>query len=148
MSAATSAAGNRGSTVIPSNLQSSGEKMTFIAAQRERLNILLSALDDEAQELQRTEALKAQQRGQQAARLNIDSTDDDNEPTQRPPSGLSMWSALSKSRSEADFEKIEAESGAEDDLAIRRRNVAGQGGWMPWNWAGGANPGTSSGVDQ
>ena len=165
VSAATAAAASRGgmgaagdSSLIPSNLQSSGEKMTFIAAQRERLSILLSALDNEAQELQRGEDLRAQQPAQQPAQqqtarktpLNIDSADEDEDATPRPPSGLSMWSALSKSRSEVDFEKIEAESGTEDENSVRRRNVSGGGGgWMPWNWSGsGVDQGTSSGADQ
>ena len=56
--------------------------------------------------------------------------------TPRSPSGLSMLSALSKSRSETDFEKIDVDSGTEDELTMRRRNVSGGSSWMPWGWGG------------
>lgn len=143
MSAATGAGGSTGSgatrdmsasgTLIPPNLSNSKEKMSFISTQRERLNAVMAALDREAQQIQTGDSGPA----------GFDGThDNDEEPTQRPPSGLSMFSALSKSRSEADFEKIEAESGAEDDnAALRRRHVSGstsnQGGsWVPWGLGG------------
>lgn len=153
VAAAGTAAGTlnngRRESLIPRDLQSSGEKMTFITAQRERLNILLSALENEAQEVQAAEQHAHQNR---ARSMNVDGPDEDDEVTQRPPSGLSAWSALSKSRSEVDFEKIDAESGAEDEGSVRRRNVPQQhGGWMPWNWSAAGQqppPGTSSGMDQ
>lgn len=153
VTAAGAAAGNlnsgRRESLIPKDLQSEGEKMSFITAQRDRLNILLRVLDTEAQELQAAEHHALQNR---TSSINVDgSMDDDEEMTQRPPSGLSAWSALSKSRSEVDFEKIDAESGAEDEgSTVRRRNVPQQqGGWMPWNWsAATAPPGASSGADQ
>lgn len=157
VAAAGTAAGNlnnngRRDTLIPKDLQSSGEKISFIAAQRERLNLLLSALDNEAQELQAAEQHAHQHR---TTSMNVDggpgAMDEDEEATQRPPSGLSAWSGLSKSRSEVDFEKIDAESGAEDEGSMRRRNVPEQqGGWMPWNWGAAQQPpaGASSGVDQ
>ena len=120
--------------------------MSFITAQLNHLNILTSALNNAAQELQR---------GQNTAAERMDTDgggDDDHEETQRPPSGLSMWSGLSKNRSEADFEKIDAQSDTEDYGSLRRRNAppaaagdggGGGGGWMPWNWGGGADvPGT------
>lgn len=121
-------------TLIPPHLRGSAEKMNFIAAQRERLNIVMNALDREAQEIQR---------GGPPGGFGAESHEnEDDEPTQRPPSGLSMFSALSKSRSETDFEKVEAESGTEDDLNLRRRHVsspnAAGGSWMPWGWGSGA----------
>ncbi|KFA55880.1 hypothetical protein S40293_06927 [Stachybotrys chartarum IBT 40293] len=138
--------------LIPSHLQSPVDKMSFIAAQRDRLNILLRALDREAQELQHSEEHASHHR--RAPSMAFDGHDDD-EPTQRPPSGQSGWSGLSKSRSEVDFEKIDAESGAEDNDALRRRNVTsgstpGGGSWMPWGWGGGGTPdaGRSTGMDQ
>ncbi|KAF4986408.1 hypothetical protein FDECE_15970, partial [Fusarium decemcellulare] len=67
------------STLIPPHLRDSREKMTFISAQRDRLNILLSALDREAQEL-RTEAQRAQA---QAHRHTPSMSYEDDEPTQR-----------------------------------------------------------------
>lgn len=125
-------------TLIPPHVRGSAEKMNFIAAQRERLNIVLSALDREAQQIQRDG--DGGSRGMPPGGFGGSSTHDidDEEATQRPPSGLSMFSALSKSRSETDFEKVEAESGTEDDSNLRRRNVpSGAGGsWMPWGWGG------------
>merc|ERR1712000_185022 len=111
------------STVIPPHLRDSNERMTFISAQRDRLNILLTALDREAQDL-RSETQRAQTRAahRRAPSMSYDGTEDD-EPTQRPPSGLSGWSGMSKSRSETDFERIDAESGTEDDGTVRRRNM-------------------------
>ncbi|KAI9900504.1 hypothetical protein N3K66_004766 [Trichothecium roseum] len=127
-----------GSNLIPPNLRDSGEKMTFISAQRERLNVLLSALDNEARELQK----------QEATRGGGGHHTDDEEPTQRPPSGLSAWSGLSKSRSETDFEKIDANSASEDENTLRRRNPSSAGstggGWMTWPW-GSEGPGGGEG---
>lgn len=121
--------------LIPPHLRDSGEKMSFITAQRERLNIVLTALDREVQKIQRAETLR-QSMGDPLAYNN-----EEEEVTQRPPSGLSVWSGLSKSRSETDFEKIDAESGAEDEGNLRRRHAAqgdeaGGGSWMPWGWTG------------
>ncbi|KAG9254726.1 TB2/DP1, HVA22 family-domain-containing protein [Emericellopsis atlantica] len=144
--AATAAGHSRGAenSIIPPNLQSSGEKMTFIAAQREKLATLLSALDAEAQQLQTADTQAHQTR---TSPMHLDAADEDGEPTQRPPSGLSAWSALSKSRSETDFEKIEADS--EDEASLRRRqNASGGGGWMSWSWGAANDPAKSSGVDQ
>lgn len=118
--------------VIPPELQSSGAKMDFITTQRERLTSLLTALDGEAQKIQQQQQLSPEGA-------------EDNEPTQRPPSGLSAWSGISKSKSEADFENIEADSGTEEEMTARRRrgDETAQGGWMTWNWSA-----TSSGVDK
>ncbi|KAF4968894.1 hypothetical protein FZEAL_10329, partial [Fusarium zealandicum] len=108
--------------LIPPHLRDSGERMTFISAQRDRLNILLTALDREAQDM-RTEAQRAQvQAHRRVPSMSYDGHEDD-EPTQRPPSGLSARSGISKSRSETDFERIDAESGTEDDGSVRRRNL-------------------------
>ncbi|PNY26396.1 Protein YOP1, partial [Tolypocladium capitatum] len=160
VSAAASAGGgavagistNRGTTgqgtLIPPNLRDSADKMNFIAAQRERLNIVLSALDREAQEVQRSDAAKPQDRGVHPGAFTASANgQDEEEATQRPPSGLSMWSALSKSRSETDFEKVEAESGAEDDGSLRRRHAPGSGNrnsWVPWGFGSGADADASS----
>ncbi|KAM0246377.1 hypothetical protein ACHAQJ_010247 [Trichoderma viride] len=129
------------SSVVPSHIQDSGEKMTFIASQRDRLNVLLTALDREAAQLQRNG-------GQTQSRSRSRHMDSDEEVTQRPPSGLSGWSGLSKSRSETDFEKIDAESGAEDEANLRRRHAGGDdggGSWMPWGRSAGT--GHSSGLE-
>ncbi len=138
--------------LIPPHLRDSGEKMSFIAAQRERLNFVLAALDREAQNIQNDNVGNAR-----VSSMSMDvNGDGDEEVTQRPPSGRSMFRALSKSRSEADFEKIEAESGAEEDIHLRRRHVSGPadgsggggggGSWMPWGW--GSSPQGSSAREQ
>ncbi|KAJ4327489.1 hypothetical protein N0V84_002015 [Fusarium piperis] len=144
------------STLIPPHLRDSNEKMSFISAQRDRLNILLNALDREAQDL-RNETQRAQTRAahRRAPSMSYDGTEED-EPTQRPPSGLSGWSGMSKSRSETDFERIDAESGTEDDGTVRRRNMGAgtrntSGTWVPWGWGGEASPGggaRSSGMER
>ncbi|KAK5995305.1 Receptor expression-enhancing protein 4 [Cladobotryum mycophilum] len=128
-----SAAPVHSASVIPAHLQDSRERMTFIAAQRDRLNILLTALDREAAQLQggNSRSISRPRSGHES----------EEEITQRPPSGLSMWSGISKSRSETDFEKIDVDSGTEDDGTIRRRNAGTEDGgasWMPW----GRNPDT------
>ena len=161
VSAATAAAGSSGaaraagdSGILPSNLQASGEKMTFIAAQRERLNILLSALDNEAKELERADTPEAQTPTQHTnprkSSLNIDSGDEAEEGTQRPPSGLSMWNGLSKSRSEIDFVKVEVDNGIKVENDLRKRNISGSstGSWMPWNWVGSGDAEPETEVDQ
>ncbi|KAM3506974.1 hypothetical protein MY10362_002029 [Beauveria mimosiformis] len=114
--------------LIPEHLHDSGAKINFISAQKERLSYLLAALDSEAQKLQN-------ETPKQGASGTFDGPAD-TAPTPRSPSGLSMLSALSKSRSEADFEKIEADSGTEEELTMRRRNVSSGGSWMPWAWSG------------
>jgi receptor expression-enhancing protein 1/2/3/4 len=57
------------------------------------------------------------------------------EVTERPKSAMS---GLSTRRSEADFEKIDAESGTEEVENTRRqakRTQSSSGGsWMPWSW--------------
>lgn len=137
--------------IFPADMQTPSEKMSFIAAQRDRLNFVLSALDNEAQKLQRGEADHTH--STRATSMSYDGIEDDDGPTQRPSSGLSMGGGLVKNRSEADFETIDADS-LTDDEVVRRRNApaAGGGSWMPWNWggAGAAAPdaGASSGVER
>lgn len=53
-------------------------------------------------------------------------------------------SGLSSRKSEPDFEKIDAESGAEDlgvekeRRSAAKRSVSSGGSWMPWSWGAGA----------
>ncbi|PHH66501.1 hypothetical protein CDD81_6976 [Ophiocordyceps australis] len=125
--------------LVPPNLQNSTDKMNFIAAQRERLGAVLSALDREAQQLQRDQASRPT--NERAVHPGAFTADHGDARLTRSPSGLTASSGLSKSRSESDFEKVEAESGTEDDDGtVRRRNVAsGSSGasWMPWGWGSG-----------
>lgn len=143
-------------TLVPPSIRDDAAKMTFLAAQRERLNLVLSALDREAASLRSgsSGATSPLQQQLQPEDINLDgvqtpssdllSDNNSNRPA-TSASGRSGRSALSKSRSEADFEKIEAESDAENnpaqdsDSARPTPAVTGAGSWMPWGWgAGGA----------
>ncbi|KAM0277622.1 hypothetical protein ACHAQH_005650 [Verticillium albo-atrum] len=136
--------------LIPSNLTGAGEKMSFIAAQRERLNVVLDGLDREAQTLQREETLRARS-GEECLRPGSMSLDGEGYARERPVSrgsrnsggghGFGEWS---RNRSESEFETIEAESGGEDDGRMRpgpgvrddHRAAGSTGSWMPWGWGG------------
>ncbi|KXJ97296.1 TB2/DP1, HVA22 family-domain-containing protein [Microdochium bolleyi] len=139
-SAARRAPGQTGS-LIPQNISGEQEKMSFIAAQRERLNFVLGALDKEAAEIERSRGGYAKGGDLRPSSISLDGTAADNGAS-RPPSGGSVWSALSKSRSEVDFEKIDAESGAEDENGMRRRAQQAAGQETPgvsgkaWNFLG------------
>jgi hypothetical protein len=91
-------------TLIPPELSSNAERMTYISTQRERLRILLSAFDREA--------------------YNLASAPEPGVPLAREKS---YDSGLSKSRSDADFDKIEREEAQAAKQA--------QGAWMPWSWS-------------
>ncbi|KAI0014876.1 TB2/DP1, HVA22 family-domain-containing protein [Xylariomycetidae sp. FL0641] len=130
---ATSASG----TLIPENVGGAQEKMNFIAAQKERLAFMMGALDKEAAQLESEQARK----DLRAASLSLDGGQDSG--TSRPQSGHSMWSGLSKSRSEVDFEKIDAPSGAEDE-DIQEANMRRRRGQSDDS----TTPGPSSGVAQ
>lgn len=93
----------RSGTLIPENLSSTADRMSYISAQRERLNVLLSAFDREA--------------------YNLSTAPPDAPPRDTPGADLS------KSRSEADFFKVE-----KDGLPEQQGQAQAQGSWMPWNW--------------
>ncbi|KAF7534540.1 hypothetical protein G7054_g6121 [Neopestalotiopsis clavispora] len=137
-----------GGNLIPDNIRGAGEKMNFIASQREKLSFLMTALDKEANQLEKSEQ-ERQAAGAAAAAaeqrlpsMSLDGGEGHASGTSRPPSGQSMWSALSKSRSEVDFEKIEAESGTEEDLdeEVRQRrpqtdrSASSKGPWSFLGW--------------
>ncbi|KAI1267894.1 TB2/DP1, HVA22 family-domain-containing protein [Xylariaceae sp. FL1019] len=105
---------NTANTLIPENIGGAQEKMTFIASQREKLAFMMGALDREAAQLQRNEEMR---RSAKPGSMSLDGGQE----LSRPPSGYSTGSVLSKSRSEVDFEKIDAPSGGEDDEGLRRR---------------------------
>ncbi|KAI0421467.1 TB2/DP1, HVA22 family-domain-containing protein [Xylaria grammica] len=139
----------RGTVIpIPENISGAQEKITFIAAQRERLAFVMGALDRQAAELQHNEEQrKTAEQSRKPGSMSLDGQ----EPS-RPPSGYSIGSGLSKSRSEVDFEKIDAPSGAEeDDGSLRRRGhneeEAGpaRGGWNLFGWGAPGNQGPSQG---
>jgi len=151
VSAATSASSTQArdlsnsGTLIPPTVSGS-DRLSFISAQRERLSILLSALDKEASTLQSEGVKPSIPRRVPSMSLDGSSgTDEAGESGERPKSAMSGVSGLSKSKSEADFEKIDAESGAEDlgyenPRAHTRRSPSGAS-WLPWSW--GAKPETS-----
>jgi receptor expression-enhancing protein 1/2/3/4 len=136
-----------GGNLIPDNIRGAGEKMNFIANQREKLSFLMTALDKEANQLEKSEqerqaAGAAAAAEQRLPSMSLDGGEGHASGTSRPPSGQSMWSALSKSRSEVDFEKIEAESGTEEDLdeEVRQRrpqtdrSASSKGPWSFLGW--------------
>lgn len=148
-------------TLIPGNIRGAQEKMSFIASQRERLAFVLSALDNEAKALEKNEDERKARQELRPGSISLDGGQSGSTgEASRPPSGQSGWSALSKSRSEVDFEKIDAESGAEDeDPSGLKRRTPGEAskGWsfLGWGTVGSgstttpaAESGQSSGVDR
>ena len=135
----------RSGTLIPPEVRGANEKMSFIAAQRSHLTTLLGALDREAQHLQREEKDRGDQ-GHNNGHEDVWSSDNESHTPYSPPprpasvlSGVSGASGLSKSRSETDFEKIDANDTAAEDNGVRRRlpgrtATGGSAGWMPWGW--------------
>ncbi|KAI0451327.1 TB2/DP1, HVA22 family-domain-containing protein [Xylaria acuta] len=140
-------------TLIPENIGGAQEKITFIAAQRDRLAFMMGALDREAAELQQNEEhRRVAEQSKKPGSMSLDGQ----EPS-RPPSGYSIGSGLSKSRSEVDFERIDTPSGGEDDDGSLRRRVnneedagAARGGWNLFGWGATVSPsqGQSTGYRQ
>jgi receptor expression-enhancing protein 1/2/3/4 len=111
------------------------DRLSFISAQRERLAILLSALDKEATNLEgkKTAAKSDTNSPRKKAFKFFDGPSSEEEVAEERP--RSSTSGLSTRKSEADFEKIEAESGAEEDGARREQVKRAQSGsWLPWSW--------------
>lgn len=101
---------SRSGALIPEGMTSNSEKMTFLSTQRERLRMLLTALDKEASDL-----LNEDINGQDAQR--------------RVSGGKAVETSrdgLTKSRSGTPFERIER-----DEVEER---AAGGGGWSPWTY--------------
>ncbi|KAJ4423072.1 hypothetical protein N0V82_002201 [Gnomoniopsis sp. IMI 355080] len=121
-------------TLVPPSIRDNADKMTFLAAQRERLNMVLSALDREAAQLRSSGATSPSVKDYNLDGLVTPSSSSND----RPMTSASAKSGLSKSRSEADFEKIDAESGAEEDVETARPVPARSGSWLPWGWGGAA----------
>ncbi|PSR78555.1 HVA22 family TB2/DP1 protein, partial [Coniella lustricola] len=128
------AGGNTSGTLVPPSIRDNADKMSFLAAQRERLHLVLSALDREAAQL------RSSATGYAPVSASLSASQDINLDSIQPLSGRS---GLSKSRSELDFEKIEAESGAEDNVDPAQDGesaratpsaAATMGSWIPWGW--------------
>lgn len=112
--------------LIPPGMTSASEKITYLSTQRERLRVLLSALDKEADGL-----------GPEATiERDID----------KRMAGAQLGEGLMKSKSEAEFEEI-----GKDDLKGEKAKPQASG-WMPWAWgakgdAGNVTNRKTSGVD-
>ena len=96
-------------TLIPPNIDSNEERMSYVSAQRERLRVLLQAFDRAAYDLS------------------------------SPPSTSSLRENrsdehLAKSRSELDFDKIERDEAGTPRPAAELAAQASS--WIPWNWSG------------
>ncbi|KAF2464709.1 uncharacterized protein BDR25DRAFT_271326 [Lindgomyces ingoldianus] len=107
---------NRSSTLIPDSIRNNDDRLKHVAAQRERLAALMSAFDREHANI------KSQREG---------------------GSRYYEGGGLSKSRSEAEFDRIERDEASNPPYpttppAFDRRTS--QGGWMPWNWRAGQRP--------
>lgn len=93
-------------------MTSASEKMTFLSTQRERLRVLLSALDKEANDL-----------GPEAA-IERD--------VEKRMTGQQLSEGLRKSKSEAEFDEI-----GKDDLKGEKEGkaaAAAAGGYRFWSW--------------
>ncbi|CAO1598501.1 hypothetical protein XANCAGTX0491_002265 [Xanthoria calcicola] len=116
---------SRSGTLIPKDITDNAEKMTFLATQRERLRMLLTALDKEASHLSNEEVIQKdieQRMGEMAGEK------------------------LKKSRSEADFDTIDDK----EDIGSEKQGKTAAGGWIPWNWIQGGkgeSKAKSTGVD-
>ncbi|KAH8666511.1 TB2/DP1, HVA22 family-domain-containing protein [Xylariales sp. PMI_506] len=128
-------------TLIPDSIRGAEEKISFIASQKERLAFVLNALDKEAKDLEKSEEDRKAAEAARPSSMSLDGAEASAaSPASRPPSGQSsVWSGLSKSRSEVDFEKIDAESGAEDDTGLRRRTPAAKAPWTFLGWGATGN---------
>lgn len=116
---------SRSGTLIPLGMTSASEKMSFLSTQRERLQVLLSALDKEASDIS-TEA-------------HIERDVD------KRLTGAQLGDGLRKSKSEAEFEEI-----GTDEPGSPQGKSSPKAGWMPWTWgskAGEQDKGLSSGTD-
>lgn len=121
-------------TLIPPNVHGE-ERLSFISAQRERLSILLSALDKEASTIQTRSSGPSTSVAEEVV-------------TER------SRSAMSSRKSETDFEKIEAESGTEEDGSKGKKapKIPQGGSWLPWGWGtkleiSDVNPATSGTIN-
>ncbi|KAK3292443.1 TB2/DP1, HVA22 family-domain-containing protein [Chaetomium fimeti] len=141
-----SGAGGSGGSIIPDAIRAAGAaaRVSFVRAQRERLRFVLSALDREEEDAAAAAASSVSGGGNGGNGGNGGSLSE-----QSVGSGLS---GLSKSRSEGDFEKLDAPSGGEEEDGeggVRRRGAEGKsGGWMPWAWGAGGEGGRSSGMEK
>lgn len=108
---------SRSGTLIPQGLTSTAEKMSFLDTQRERLSLLLTALDKEAHGLEKEDFI------QQDVEMRL----------RTPLQHQYRQEELKKSKSEAEFENVESEEWSGARLAS---GAGGLGKWVPWGWGG------------
>ncbi|KAL9639589.1 MAG: hypothetical protein Q9204_001036 [Flavoplaca sp. TL-2023a] len=100
---------SRSGTLIPKNITDNAEKMTFVATQRERLRVLLTALDKEASDLSNDEMI------QKDVERRLGEMPTEN---------------LKRSRSEAEFDTIDDQ----EEIGSGEQGKTARGSWMSWNW--------------
>jgi len=122
----------RSGVLIPEGMTSRAEKMTFLSTQRERLRVLLTALDQEASDLSNDEMIEEDMDRRMGEATGMEGSQE----------------GLAKSRSGTPFERIEKHEA--------EGKAASGGSWMPWNYwskqTASSQPreaerGSSSGVD-
>lgn len=109
---------SRSGTLIPQNITTTAAKLNFLSTQREKLRVLLSALENEASGLE--------------IERDVEKRMGDDAPVAK--------GGLQKSKSEAEFDTIDR------DEASGQTPKSG-GSWMPWAWGAKVDTGSSSGVD-
>ena len=123
---------SRSGVLLPEGMTSHAEKMTFLSTQRERLRMLLTALDKEASELSNDEMIEQDVNRRMGEATGMDVSQE----------------GLGKSRSATPFERIEKDE-------ADGKTAAG-GSWMPWKYwskqtagsqARESERGSSSGLD-
>lgn len=117
---------SRSGALVPPGLTSAAEKMTFLSTQRERLTVLLTALDKQASELSQEKIIEQDiETRLQAAGATAAAHGEE---------------GLRKSKSEAEFEAIESEEWGSEKAAAanagRENEHSAGGGWIPWGLLG------------
>ncbi|KAI9797255.1 MAG: hypothetical protein M1833_005551 [Piccolia ochrophora] len=127
-------------TLIPSDLHTPEERLSYVATQRERLRVLLRALDQEASDLSTATPGMTTAPAAHAAAAEAHVT----LPGSLGPELAAGSIRLPKRKSDSDFETVDAEGVGEEKRT-------GSGGWMPWGWgkdkAGDSRRASSSGVE-
>ena len=102
-------------TLIPDSIRDNDERISYLASQRQRLDVLMQAFDREEDKLKQRDTGR------------------------RPSEG-----GLSKSRSEAEFDRIDADELDQEKppypVTPPPLDRRGSSGWMPWNWQRAARP--------
>ena len=98
-------------TLIPASIQGNNERMSYISTQKERLSVLMKALDTEAKNISSTSTEETAFRGQDVE---------------------SNQNSMGRSRSEVSFDRVERDEVEGDERPAHGRTKSG--GWMPWTW--------------